>query len=670
MYSSVLSKSLLLAITIIILCAVPSHVSADESGVIVFESNRDGDFELYGISAGGAGVLQLTSNTWSDTSPAVSPDGSQIAFVSYQDDVHGRISVMNADGTGVAIISGASLDAGNPAWSPDGSRIAYTSYLGDGSELRVMNADGSNDHSLAGTVEIAADRSSWSPDGSELAFDAAWPLIRQIISRNMSTGAMRCVTSGQEDATQPCFSRSSGMLVFSSTRGEGSSITVINSDGSHQRDVTTATDLNDNPTWSPDGTKISFDSNRAGGRDIYIVNADGTGLVRTTDNPAIDWHPSWGLGSLAPLTGSLLFESDRDGDFEIYRTNADGTGSWNQLTHNTWDDETPCWLDHSTGRFLYVTDEGGLGQLYAANSDGSGGTRITDGIFNYRVPCVSPDGMELVYEIRDLNSSGEIGIATWVFWDMDANKWNPIPPPFSLPTTADAHAFSYSPDKNYLAFEDRSGPGRTYEICVARRGAAPGEYVRLTDNIWNDVSPEWSPDGKKIVFQSDRDGEYEIYVMNADGTGESRVTTGGGHSPSWSKDSQTIYYAHYVDGHDQIFSIRPDGTGEREVGRGSGEIRSTDGTGYTIGHLTWSRFNGTSPPAPVLIPGGTGIPRDLDGDGKYEDVNGNGRKDFADVTLYFTQMTWIGANEPLAAFDYNGNGRIDFADVTWLFRNL
>jgi DNA-binding beta-propeller fold protein YncE len=77
----------------------------------------------------------------------------------------------------------------------------------------------------------------------------------------------------------------------------------------------------------------------------------------------------------------------------------------------------------------------------------------------------------------------------------------------------------------------------------------------------------------------------------------------------------------------------------------------------------------TVPPV-NLVPGGAGIPRDLDGDGKYEDVNGNGRKDFADITLYFNQMTWIGANEPVAAFDYNGNGRIDFADVTWLFNHL
>ena len=77
----------------------------------------------------------------------------------------------------------------------------------------------------------------------------------------------------------------------------------------------------------------------------------------------------------------------------------------------------------------------------------------------------------------------------------------------------------------------------------------------------------------------------------------------------------------------------------------------------------------TVPPV-KLVPGGAGVPTNLDGDSLYEDVNGNGRKDFADVVLYFNQMTWIGSNEPVAAFDYNGNGRIDFADVTWLFNNL
>ena len=71
-----------------------------------------------------------------------------------------------------------------------------------------------------------------------------------------------------------------------------------------------------------------------------------------------------------------------------------------------------------------------------------------------------------------------------------------------------------------------------------------------------------------------------------------------------------------------------------------------------------------------VVPGGYGTPQDLDGDTRFEDVNGNSRADFADVTLYFNQMAWIAANEPLTSFDYNGNGRIDFADVVVLFGGL
>jgi subtilase family serine protease len=78
----------------------------------------------------------------------------------------------------------------------------------------------------------------------------------------------------------------------------------------------------------------------------------------------------------------------------------------------------------------------------------------------------------------------------------------------------------------------------------------------------------------------------------------------------------------------------------------------------------------TVPPAVIPVPPSTLSPTDTEPDGKYDDVNGNGRKDFADVVLFFNQVAWIAANEPIAAFDCNGNGRIDFADVVWIFTHL
>jgi len=73
---------------------------------------------------------------------------------------------------------------------------------------------------------------------------------------------------------------------------------------------------------------------------------------------------------------------------------------------------------------------------------------------------------------------------------------------------------------------------------------------------------------------------------------------------------------------------------------------------------------------PVKLPGYAADPKDPDCDGIYEDLNGNGRLDFADVVLYFNQMTWIAANEPVCAFDLNGNDRIDFADIVALFNEI
>jgi lysophospholipase L1-like esterase len=71
-------------------------------------------------------------------------------------------------------------------------------------------------------------------------------------------------------------------------------------------------------------------------------------------------------------------------------------------------------------------------------------------------------------------------------------------------------------------------------------------------------------------------------------------------------------------------------------------------------------------PTPLIVSGSTRAAGDPNNDGLCDDVNGNGRKDFADVVLLFNQLDWCGAHAPWA-FDFNGNGRVDFADVIRLF---
>ncbi len=92
---------------------------------------------------------------------------------------------------------------------------------------------------------------------------------------------------------------------------------------------------------------------------------------------------------------------------------------------------------------------------------------------------------------------------------------------------------------------------------------------------------------------------------------------------------------------------------------GSGEY-----SGYSVTGVP------SSGPTPVIIPGQPGIPTDPDHDGIYEDLNGNGRKDFNDVFVFFKQMSWISASEPISLFDFNNNGRIDFNDIFLMFKEI
>ncbi len=70
------------------------------------------------------------------------------------------------------------------------------------------------------------------------------------------------------------------------------------------------------------------------------------------------------------------------------------------------------------------------------------------------------------------------------------------------------------------------------------------------------------------------------------------------------------------------------------------------------------------------LPGMSNPPRDLNNDGKYEDLNGDGICNQADIELYFRQLEWIAGNEPVEGFDFSGNGRIDFTDIRLLYQSI
>jgi Tol biopolymer transport system component len=97
--------------------------------------------------------------------------------------------------------------------------------------------------------------------------------------------------------------------------------------------------------------------------------------------------------------------------------------------------------------------------------------------------------------------------------------------------------------------------------------------IKLTNSDWpaSDISPAWSPDGQKIAFSSNRDGDYnQIYVMNADGTGQTRISDGlsNDRTPDWSPDGTKIVFVagyRYTGQASRIYVMNVDGSGLTEL---------------------------------------------------------------------------------------------------------
>lgn len=242
-------------------------------------------------------------------------------------------------------------------------------------------------------------------------------------------------------------------------------------------------------------------------------------------------------------------------------------------------------------------------QICIMNADGSGYRRLTtDDTRQHFYPSLSPDGKSVVYAAFLETDNFEIYELTLA--DGTVKR---LTNTYGVETSPEI-----SPDGTFIAYTKFNPSTGNYQIIIARRdGSEAGNIPRVTG--WD---PTWSPDGKRILFASDRrgavqlytvrldgsdlqaitslpairgrsdwsaDGSYivtysgpawnrELYLMNADGTNLHQLTPSGGNSqgPSFSPDGKwvvfTAYFDHYGDDHGcEIYVIRTDGSDLRRL---------------------------------------------------------------------------------------------------------
>ena len=472
-------------------------------------------------------------------------------------------------------------------WSPDGRKVIYTKE-GDDSESKFLaDADGANELKLP----FPGGNMAWSADSSKVLVQYGTP-DANIFLYTVANGEFKPLVVKDGFEADPSFSPDGNSLVFVSDRDGNAEIYIQNIDGSGLRRLTDHPAHDEFPTFSPDGTQIVFNSNRADENfDVWVINTDGSGLRRITN-----WKTDEEIrpNCWSPDGTQILFVSSRDGKGNIYKVDAEPFAPSKVLSSDAASLNTPAYSTQGN-KLLYVAErEDKSGELHVVDVKTEDDAVIFRSETADMHPVFAPDGRSIALqqrvegnaeicvigvdggEVRNLtNNAARDILPSWspdgsriafasnrdgnydvfALYVMNADGTNPHRLYFS---NAISTFPSWSPDGRTIAFANDKEDMRTgnFEIFVIEPETANAEQ-RLTFRGKYDIDPQFSPDGKRIAFVTNTDGNWEIYLMNSDGTGLLRLTrnTAVDTHPAWSPDGQRIIFSSDRDGRSALYEI-------------------------------------------------------------------------------------------------------------------
>ena len=343
-------KKYLLILIGIVLLMIPNGCS--KTGVvedpyidphIIFTSRRWWNYDIFIADVYGGHMIHLTKNKWLDFNPAISNDGSKLAFVSDRDgnreiyalDLIWMDGYTQWEGRNLTNITQTAGHDWTPKFSPTNEKIVFTTYFPatDNYDVFIMNADGSDKQNLTNSPYYEK-HPQFSPDGSFIIFQAWQKGKMEIFFSNLLDGNIINLTRNTafHDIIPQgnAFSPDEQEIVFTSERDGNRNIYIMNIDGTNQIQLTDHSAADYEPVYSPDGLSIIFTSERDGNKEIYIMNNNGLNLKNLSNNPADDWNPRY-----YPDNHKIVFQSLRDGptNWEIYMMTLEGKRQTNLTNH-------------------------------------------------------------------------------------------------------------------------------------------------------------------------------------------------------------------------------------------------------------------------------------------------------------------------------------------------
>ena len=277
---------------------------------------------------------------------------------------------------------------------------------------------------------------------------------------------------------------------------------------------------------------------------------------------ALYFATGWGNSETgAPLEGRIVFWSDYDGDGGIdeeYVINFDESGE-TLLPYDEARDGMPSGSPDGRQFVLAVSERQRDFEIYLFNPDEMGLTLLAhdeaSGAYLYQ----SPEG-------RRVSLTSHADFINYLATRSGGSFLNPFTHGPGVTQLTDNYVddipAGWTPDGRIGFISDRDGD---YEIYLMNSDGS--DVTQLTHNEAYEGTPIWSPDGRRIVFTSYRDGNTEIYVMNSDGSGVTRLTRNEAvdDRPIWSPDGRHIAFSSDRDGDIEIYVMRSDGSGVTQL---------------------------------------------------------------------------------------------------------